>query len=130
MNSSQYSTIDDDSTLIPINLDNINAPFLIKRIYFLHNLKNFSKRGFHSHKNLHQLILCTHGSFKIKIDDSLNQKIYSLNDSSFALYLKPGLWRELFDFAPNSICLVLASDVYSEEDYIRSYHDFLNYKLL
>lgn len=122
------STVSNDCFLISIDPTNISVPFLVKRIYFLHNLKSLSERGFHAHKNLHQVIICTQGSFQIKIDDGKINKTFKLDNIKFGLYLRPGLWRELFDFKPNTVCLVLASDIYSEIDYIRNYDEFLNFK--
>lgn len=83
------------------------------------------KRGYHSHKKLHQLLICLNGSVKIKIKNPYEEKIYELNEPSEGLYIGPNVWREMFDFSENSILLVLASDYYDESDYIRNYDFYL-----
>ena len=112
-----------------ITIENkIDLPFDVKRIYYLYDVKNSSIRGEHAHKDLFQVIFGLNQGLKIKIDDGQNQKIFSLNNSNQGLLIVPGIWRSLTEFFPESICLVLASELYSEEDYIRDYNEFLNFK--
>ena len=109
-------------------VNNIDIPFEVKRIYYLYDIQNKSIRGEHAHKDLYQVIMGLNDGLKIKIDDGQNQKIFNLNNPNQGLLIVPGIWRSLTEFFPESICLVLASELYSEEDYIRDYNEFLNFK--
>ncbi|VXA96528.1 TDP-4-oxo-6-deoxy-alpha-D-glucose-3, 4-oxoisomerase [Flavobacterium sp. 9R] len=103
-------------------------PFDVKRVYYLYDVPMGSERGGHGHYILQQYIVALSGSFTFVLDDGVNTKEVFLNDPSKALYIKPGIWREIKDFSSGSICLVLGSDVYSEEDYVRDYDEFLKYR--
>jgi hypothetical protein len=105
-----------------------DVPFDIKRIYYLYDIPMGSERGGHGHLELEQYIIAASGSFNFVLNDGLNEKIFFLNDPSKALYIKSGIWREIKNFSSGSICLVLASKEYNEDDYIRDYNDFLKYK--
>ena len=113
--------------ITPIH-QNSNVPFDIKRVYYLYDVPGGEGRGGHAHKNLIQLIVAASGSFDVLLDDSINKKVVTLNRPYYGLLLVPGLWRELINFSSGAICLVLASEFYSESDYIRSYEDFRMYK--
>jgi dTDP-4-dehydrorhamnose 3,5-epimerase-like enzyme len=102
-----------------------HIPFLIKRVYYLYNVPTDSNRGGHAHKNLEQVIICISGSFEIHINDGNADKKFILNQASNGLYLCPMIWREIRNFTPNTVCLVLASDFFDESDYYRCYDDFL-----
>ena len=106
----------------------IEVNFNIKRCYYLYDIPGGAARGGHAHKNLHQLIVAASGSFEVRIDDSYECQTILLNQPDQGLYLPPGLWRELDNFSAGSICLVLASEKYSEADYIRDYNEYRNYK--
>jgi hypothetical protein len=108
--------------------NNIEAPFAIKRVYYLYDVPGGESRGAHAHKELEQLIIAASGSFDVTIDDGNNKKTISLNRPNYGLHLKPGMWRELSNFSSGSICLVLASMLYAESDYIRDYEDFMVFK--
>ena len=108
--------------------NNIDIPFEIKRIYYMYNINNQSIRGEHAHKNLFQLVIGLNDGLKIKIDDAQNKKSFNLKKANQGLLIVPGIWRTLTNFSSESICLVLASELYSEEDYIRNYNEFLIYK--
>ena len=108
--------------------NNSDISFSTKRCYYLYDVPGGSSRGGHAHKNLHQLIIAASGSFDIIINDGSNEKRMHLNQPYIGLYLPPGLWRELDNFSSGSICLVLASETYSEEDYLRDFDDFVHYK--
>ena len=95
-----------------------SIPFDIKRVYYLYDIPSLSERGGHAHKNLQQLIIAVAGSFDVIINDSKEKKIIRLNRPDVGLYLPPMIWRELKNFSGGSICLVLASDPYDENDYI------------
>lgn len=102
-----------------------HIPFSIKRIYYLYDVPGGESRGGHAHKKLEQLIIAANGSFDVILDDGIERKTYSLNRSYFGLYLAPMTWRELENFSSGSICLVLASENFDEDDYIRKYEDFI-----
>jgi len=106
-----------------------NIPFNIQRIYYLYDIPGGESRGGHAHKGLHQLIIAASGSFEVLLDDGINKKIVRLNRPNYGLLIVPGIWRELFEFSSGSICMVLASHKYDENDYIREYQNFKNYKL-
>lgn len=105
-----------------------NIPFNIRRIYYLYDIPGGESRGGHAHKELYQLIVSASGSFEVLLDDGLNKKIVRLNRPNYGLLVVPGIWRELFEFSSGSICMVLASHKYDEEDYIREYQSFKNLK--
>jgi hypothetical protein len=101
-----------------------DVPFEIKRIYYLYDVPGGEMRGGHAHKELHQLIVAGSGSFTVVLNDGKSEKEVILNRPYQGLLVVPGIWRELKDFSSGSICLVLASLLYDESDYIRSYSDF------
>ena len=109
-------------------VNNIDIPFEVKRIYYLYDIQNKSIRGEHAHKDLYQVIIGLNEGLKIKIDDGQNVKTYNLDNPNQGLLIVPGIWRSLTEFSPESICLVMASELYSEDDYIRNYNEFLNFK--
>ena len=102
------------------------VPFEIKRIYYIFGTKTDVARGFHAHKKLKQLLICVSGSVNIKCEYQDKIETHSLNSPSQGLYMEGLVWREMFDFSPDAVLLVLASDFYNESDYIRSYDDFKN----
>lgn len=104
---------------------NIDIPFEIKRIYYIYGVDKNVVRGHHSHKMLHQVLICVNGSVKIRIKSPEGEEIVELNDPSVGLYLGPLVWREMFDFSEGSVLLVLASNYYNEDDYIRNYDFYL-----
>ncbi len=108
--------------------NNIDIPFEVKRIYYLYDVPGGETRGAHAHKNLQQVIIAASGSFDIIIDDGHTRRTINLNRPYFGLHLYPGMWRDINNFSSGAICLVLASELYSIEDYIRDYDDFKIYK--
>jgi len=100
------------------------VPFEVKRIYYLYDIPGGEDRGGHAHKKLKQLIVAASGSFNVLLNDGLNKKVVTLNRPDYGLLVVPGIWRELMEFSSGAICLVLASEIYSERDYIRSYNEF------
>ncbi len=107
---------------------NIEAPFDIKRVYYLYDVPGGEERGGHAHKELQQFIIAASGSFDVIIDDGNIKRTIHLNRPYNALHIVPGIWRELTNFSSGSICLVLASRNYDENDYIRDYNEFLELK--
>ncbi len=108
--------------------NDIDIPFQVKRIYYLYDVPMGADRGGHGHYELEQYIVAASGSFTFVLDDGVNKKEVFLNNPAQALYIKSGIWREIINFSSGSICLVLASQKYSESDYIREYEDYLNYR--
>lgn len=104
-------------------------PFPIRRVYYLYDIPGGEERGGHAHRGLHQFIVAVSGSFEVMLDDGKNKKIVRLNRPDFGLLVVPGIWRELFEFSSGSVCLVLASEIYSESDYIRDYREFKTLKV-
>lgn len=106
--------------------ENRNIPFDIKRVYYTYGVPTDVKRGSHAHKNLEQVLICTNGSLKVRCFDGKNEKIYELNSPDKGIYLGTMLWHDMFDYNDSTIVMVLASNYYSEDDYIRDYEEFLN----
>ena len=103
-------------------------PFDVKRVYYLYDIPGGESRGAHAHKELSQLIVAVSGSFRVTLDDGCIKRSFTLNRPYQGLYVKPGIWRDLDDFSAGAVCMVLASDVYDKEDYIRDYKEFINYR--
>ncbi len=103
-------------------------PFDIKRVYYLYDVPMNSERGGHGHYELEQYVIAASGSFTFILDDGHSKKEVFLNHPNKALHIKPGIWREMKDFSSGSVCLVLASMEYTEEDYMRDYNDFKKYR--
>jgi hypothetical protein len=106
----------------------VEIPFDIQRIYYLYDVPGGENRGGHAHKALQQLIIAASGSFDITVDDGVTKRTFQLNRPNIGLLMPSGLWRELLNFSSGSICLVLASDIYDEDDYLRNYTKFQEYK--
>lgn len=104
-----------------------NIPFDIKRVYYMYDTVEGVSRGFHAHKKLQQILICVHGSCKIKLDNGNEQEVILLDKPNEGLYVSNVMWREMYDFSPDAVLMVLASELYDEEDYIRNYDEFLNY---
>ncbi|POY41098.1 hypothetical protein C3L50_00795 [Flavobacterium alvei] len=103
-------------------------PFEIKRVYYLYDIPTASVRGGHAHKNLHQLLVALSGSFDVVLKDGNSQKVITLNKPNFGLLIPTGIWRELQNFSSGSVCLVLASAEFNENDYIRNFKEFKLFK--
>lgn len=104
-----------------------DIPFGIKRVYYMYDTVEGVVRGKHAHKTLEQILVCIHGSCKILLDDGKEKKIVPLEKPYEGLYVSNSMWREMYDFSEDAVLMVLASDVYKEEDYIRDYEQFLAY---
>jgi hypothetical protein len=108
--------------------DRMHIPFDVKRLYYLYDVPGGAERGGHAHKGLQQLIVAASGCFDVVLDDGKNRKVVELNRPYYGLHVIPGIWRELINFSSGAICLVLASEKYDAEDYIRDYNEFLKYR--
>ena len=102
-----------------------DIPFEIKRVYYMYDTKKNVHRGFHAHKSLEQILICIHGSCKVLLDNGTEKKIVSLEKPYEGLYIANNMWREMYDFSEDAVLMVLASEYYKEEDYIRDYNEFL-----
>jgi hypothetical protein len=102
-----------------------HVPFEVRRIYYLYDVPGGAERGGHAHKELHQFIIAMSGSFDVVLDDGAQKKRFHLNRSYYGLYVCPMIWRELDNFSSGSVCLALASNLYSESDYYRDYQEYL-----
>lgn len=115
---------DERGQLIAIE-ENKDIPFIIKRVYYIYGTQEGVRRGFHAHKDLEQILVCVHGSCKIHMDDGDEVIEIVLDRPDKGLYISSNIWREMYDFSPDAVLLVLASKFYDESDYIRNYEDFL-----
>lgn len=103
------------------------VPFDIKRVYYMYDTGEGVRRGFHAHKCLEQILICIHGSCKILLDNGAEKEIVPLDKPYEGLYVSNDMWREMYDFSPDAVLMVLASELYDEADYIRDYNAFLEY---
>lgn len=117
---------DDRGQLVALE-ENKDIPFSIKRVYYMYDTGEGVRRGFHAHKSLEQILICIHGSCKILMDNGEEKKVVPLEKPYEGLYISNNIWREMYDFSPDAVLMVLASDYYKEEDYIRNYDEFLGF---
>lgn len=115
---------DDRGQLVALE-EFIDIPFEIKRVYYMYETGEGVRRGFHAHKSLEQILICIHGTCKILLDNGFEKKIVPLEKPYEGLYISNDMWREMYDFSPDAVLLVLASDLYDESDYIRNYDEFI-----
>jgi len=101
------------------------VPFDIKRVYYLFDVPSSAHRGGHSHIEQLELLVALSGSFDVVLKDGTSEQTVTLNKPDKGLLIHKNIWRELENFSSGAVCLVLASDVFIEEDYIRDYNDFL-----
>lgn len=104
-----------------------DIPFRIKRVYYMYDTIEGVHRGFHAHKSLEQILVCIHGSCKVLLDNGYEKKIVPLEKPYEGLYIANDIWREMYDFSPDAVLLVFASEVYDTSDYIRDYDEFLRF---
>lgn len=104
-----------------------DIPFEVKRIYYMYDTVAGVRRGYHAHKALQQILIAIHGSCKIHLDDGYDTAEVVLDKPYEGLYLSNNVWREMYDFSDDAVLMVLASEYYDENDYIRNYHDFLEF---
>ena len=117
---------DDRGMLIALE-QNKDIPFEIKRVYYMYDTVQGVRRGYHAHKQLEQILICIHGSCKILMDNGKEKETVLLDKPYEGFYTSNNIWREMYDFSPDAVLMVLASEYYTEDDYIRNYEDFLNF---
>ena len=100
-------------------------PFELKRVYYIYGVPKNVTRGFHSHKLLEQILICVHGKVKIKLKTLTEEEVVVLDEPNIGLYIGSMVWREMFDFTSDAVLLVLASEYYTEDDYIRDYSTYI-----
>ena len=115
---------DERGSLIALE-GNKSVPFNIKRIYYIFGTKEDVSRGFHAHRNLKQVAICVMGRCRFVLDDGKQREEIVLDNPSTGLLIEDLIWREMYDFSPDCVLLVLASEYYDEADYIRDYQAFL-----
>ena len=108
--------------------NDIHIPFAINRIFYLYDVPGGENRGAHAHKECHQFLIAASGSFEVLLDDGNVKKTVMLNQPFKGLHIPPGIWASEINFSSGAICLVLASHVYDEADYIRDYKEYLKFK--
>jgi len=118
----EYS--DEYGNLVPLET-NINIPFEIKRVYYIYNVEAHITRGFHAHRNLHQVLIALKGSVELNLEDKVEKMNIKLDQPTSGIYIGPMVWREMTNFTNDCILLVLASDFYNPQDYIRDKSLFL-----
>ena len=101
-----------------------HVPFSISRVYYLYDVPGGAERGGHAHRGLHQFLIAMSGSFDVKIDDGCRNVRFHLNHSFYGLYLCPMIWREIDNFSSGAVCMVLASEYFADDDYLRDYDAF------
>ena len=120
-------TVSNVSGNLSIIESGIDLPFEIKRIYYIWNTHNGLPRGSHAHKELHQAFIAVNGSCELVFKDSIEEQRFLMNDASKCLVVSPGYWRDIENFSEDCVLMVLASDHYDENDYIRDYEEYCRY---
>lgn len=105
----------------------LNVPFEIRRVYWVYDVPSGESRGGHAHKKCREFIIAVSGSFTVTLDDGKEKKTFLLNHPYQGLFVETDIWRTLDDFSSGAVCLVLASEPFDEDDYIREYDDYINY---
>ncbi len=108
-------------------IENSTIPFEVKRVYYLFDIPSGAKRGGHAHKKLKQVLIAISGSFDVVLKDGKSKEVITLNRPDRGLLIENNMWRELENFSSGSVCLVLASEEFSEDDYIRNYKEYLSF---
>ena len=115
---------DDRGQLVAIE-EGIDLPFDVRRVYYIYDTLPGVRRGFHAHLKLEQILICVSGSCKIHLDNGYETAEVVLDKPNLGLYISNNMWREMYDFSEGAVLLVLASEHYTEADYIRNYDAFL-----
>ena len=104
-----------------------HVPLAIKRVFYIYDVLGGATRGAHAHKECTEVLIPLSGSFDVHLSDGAEERIYTLNRSNVGLLVPPGLWLSTHNYTTGSICLVLCSDYYEEEDYIRDFEEYRDY---
>ena len=120
-----FKTLGDERGSLIALEENYNTPFVIKRVYYIFDTKEDVRRGYHAHVDLKQMAICVKGSCTFVLDDGQNKKEIRLDSPNQGLLIEGLIWREMYNFSPDCVLLVLASEHYDEDDYIRDYDEFL-----
>lgn len=107
--------------------NNVNIPFDVKRVFYSYDIPGGEARGAHAHKECHQFLIAASGSYEVVLDDGTNKRTVMLNRPFYGLHIPPGIWAAEQNFSSGSICLVLASQSYTADDYIRDYNDYIDF---
>ena len=124
----EINKIQQRSGNISVIENNQYFPFGIKRIFYLYDIPGGESRGAHAHKECHQFLVSASGAFEVLLDDGKTKRFVQLNRPYLGLHIPPGIWASEMNFSSGSICMVFASHVYNEADYLRQYDDFLNFR--
>ncbi len=124
----EINQIGDRRGHISVIENNREVPFEVKRVFYLYDIPGGESRGAHAHVECHQLLIAASGGFQVEVNDAKNTHVFSLSRPNQALHIPPGIWASEINFTSGAICLVLASHEYDEQDYLRNYNDFLNFK--
>jgi dTDP-4-dehydrorhamnose 3,5-epimerase-like enzyme len=125
----ELGQIGDRNGHITVVTNNSEIPFAVKRVFYLYDIPGGESRGAHAHKECHQFLVAVSGAFEVVLDDGKNKQNVQLNNPKTGLHIVPGIWASEVNFSSGSVCLVLASQEYTESDYIRSYNDYLKLKI-
>ncbi len=127
MNASlfQLKKITDPRGNLTVAEQQSDVPFDVKRVYWVYDVPGGESRGGHAHRHCREMIVAVSGSFDVTLDDGSEKQTYHLNHPWQGLFVDTGIWRTLDDFSSGAVCLVLASELFEENDYIRDYEQFL-----
>jgi hypothetical protein len=117
---------DRNGSITAVN-NSLEIPFEVNRVFYLYDIPGGESRGAHAHKECHQFLIAAAGSFEVELFDGTVRRTVPLNRPNIGLHVPPGIWASEVNFSSSSICLVLASHKYQEEDYIRDNNEFLKY---
>lgn len=120
-------SVGDERGFLAFLEENEEITFQVKRIYYLFNTSEGVSRGFHAHKELDQIAICVAGSCEMLLDDGGSRETFVLRSPEIGLRIARGIWREMHNFSRDCVLLVLASELYDEEDYIRDYDEFIGW---
>lgn len=123
----ELNKMHDEQGNLTFMYENVHVPFPINRVFYSYDIPGGEDRGAHAHKKCHQFLIAASGSFEVALDDGINKRTVLLNRPFWGLHVPPGIWASEQGFSSGSICLVLASEGYDADDYIRDYNDFLKY---
>ena len=124
----ELGKIENNQGNLTVVQSNQDVPFDIKRVFYLYDIPGGEARGAHAHKQCHQFLVAVSGCFEVVLDDGVNKRTITLNRPFSGLHIPPGIWAAEQEFSSGSVCLVMTSETFSEEDYIRDYEQFKAYR--